>query len=150
MLFCFNLHRGGCVLKNKAFTLMEVLVVMVILGVLASVAIPSYATHIERVRSSEGVQSLTALLSAQKQYQLEDGASYAGDINDLDITIAASGNFAAPAAASVDNGDGTFTVATISRASGAIPYVLSMIDNGVVTCACAGCTPANICAQLGY
>jgi prepilin-type N-terminal cleavage/methylation domain-containing protein len=131
--------------SNKAFTLMEMLVVVLIIGVMASVAIPSYSLHIERVRASEGVQSLTALLAAQKRYQLENSA-YATALGTLDIDVAASANFAVPTVA-----NNAAAVASIQRANNAnIPYVLSMSDTGTVACACAGCTPANICNQIGY
>jgi type IV pilus assembly protein PilE len=123
---------------------MEVMVVMIILGVLATVALPSYSTHIERVRSAEGVQSLTALLSAQKRYQLENSA-YSASLANLDIDIAASNNFNVP---TVANSAGA--VASIVRNSGTVPYTLSINDTGTVACACGACTPANICSQIGY
>jgi prepilin-type N-terminal cleavage/methylation domain-containing protein len=130
--------------NNRAFTLMEMLVVVLIIGVIASVAIPSYSLHIERVRSSEGVQSLTALLAAQKRYQLENSV-YSTTLANLDLDIAASTNFNAP---TVANNAGA--VASIQRISGTIPYVLSISDTGTVACACAGCNPANICTQIGH
>lgn len=129
----------------NGFTLMEVLVVVTIIGVLASVAVPSYATHIERVRSSEGVNSLTALLASQKRFQLENSPNYAAALASLDIDIAASNNFAVPTVA-----NDTTAVASIQR-NGAAGYNLSIDEDGVIACACpVSCTPADICAKLGY
>ena len=119
-------------------------VVVVIIGAIASFAIPSYSRHIEKIRSSEGVQSLTSLLAAQKRYQFENGA-YATLIAQLDISIAASNNFNVP---TVSNA--AAAVASITRSDANIPYQLSISDAGVVSCACAACSPAAICTQLGY
>ncbi len=131
-------------MTHRGFTLMEIMVVLIIMGVLASVALPSYSIHIERVRSSEGVQSLTALLAAQKRYQLENSA-YSASLTNLDIDIAASTNFNVPTVA-----NNSAAVASIVRNSGTVPYTLSINDTGTVACTCGACTPANLCTQIGY
>ena len=48
-------------LKNKSgFTLLEILVVIIIVGVLASVAMPQLFRNVERSRATEALQSLGA------------------------------------------------------------------------------------------
>ena len=71
---------------RKGFTLTEIVVTVIIVSVLASVALPRFTGVFERVRASEGVRILTALLRAQKVYEAENG-SYATDPADLDIEI---------------------------------------------------------------
>jgi type IV fimbrial biogenesis protein FimT len=44
--------------KNQGITLIEVLVVIAILGILASIAVPSYQDMIERNRLKQAVESL--------------------------------------------------------------------------------------------
>ena len=39
--------------KNKGFTLIEIIVVLIILGVIAAIAVPSYFNWVERSRSAE-------------------------------------------------------------------------------------------------
>jgi prepilin-type N-terminal cleavage/methylation domain-containing protein len=147
VLFCFQILTGS-MKNNCAFTLVEMLVVITIIGALTAIAIPSYNTHIERVRSAEGVQSLTALLGSQKRYQLDNGAYAAGPaLTAIDIDIAASNSFDAP---TIANG-GAGWIARITRDSATIPYTLSISATGVVTCSClVACTPANICTRIGY
>jgi prepilin-type N-terminal cleavage/methylation domain-containing protein len=131
---------------RQGFTLVEIIVVVIIIGVLASVAMPSYSIQIEKTRAAEGVQSLTALLAAQKRYQLENGAYEAGPtLTLLDVDITASNNFLAP---TISNAAGA--VASIVRNSATIPYTLSISDTGVVACACGACAPANMCTRIGY
>ena len=63
--------------KSKGFTLIEIIVVLIILGVLASVALPSLFKCIERSRASEAVVSLkhvadymdSCITSGQSCYQ---------------------------------------------------------------------------------
>ena len=108
------------------FTLLEVLVVIIIIGSMAALVIPSYSVHIERVRASEGVSNLTALLAAQKRYQLENSI-YAVSLASLDIDVAASNNFDIPSVA-----NNAAAVAKIVRSDG--NYTLCISDIGVVTC----------------
>ncbi len=56
---------------KKAFTLMEIMIVVVVIGIIASMAIPRYIATIERVRAAEGIDVLSKLLESQKLYFLE-------------------------------------------------------------------------------
>ncbi len=69
-------------MDSKGFTLIEVLVVVVIIGILAAVAIPRFMNaRADAMRSS--IQSdLRNLLSAQESYH-GDAGSYAADISEL-------------------------------------------------------------------
>ena len=59
--------------KKKGFTLVEVLVVVLIVGILAAIAIPSYHFTIERSRATQGITSLTQIAKAQKTYNAKRG-----------------------------------------------------------------------------
>jgi prepilin-type N-terminal cleavage/methylation domain-containing protein len=50
--------------KTDAFTLIELMVVVVILGVLAAIAIPSFIGYVRRARTSEAVQTLGSMYGA--------------------------------------------------------------------------------------
>jgi type IV pilus assembly protein PilA len=50
--------------KNAAFTLIELMVVVVILGVLAAIAIPSFIGYVRRARTSEAIQTLGTMYGA--------------------------------------------------------------------------------------
>ncbi len=121
---------------SRGFTLMEVLVVIVIMSVLAGFALPSYSTHVERVRASEGVQLLVSLLAAQERYRIENNA-YATAIASLDIDIPNASNFTVPP----NLFNAAARVVTIARLGGS--YTLCINSTGVVSCSGA----ANICAQ---
>ena len=71
---------------RKGFTLIELLVVVLIMGILASVAMPQYYKSVEKSRSAEGVALLEAVASAQDRYYMKTG-SYTESLTDLDVGI---------------------------------------------------------------
>ena len=72
---------------RKGFTLVELLVVVLIIGVLASVAIPQYFKAVEKSRIAEAQSTIATIKSAQERYLAGSGA-YASDLNNLDISYA--------------------------------------------------------------
>lgn len=127
--------------ENRAFTLMEVMFVIVIIGVLAALALPRFSRTIEKSRIAEAVNILETLRNAQEVYNLENGV-YTDTLGDLDVTIPVSRNFEAPAVSATPD-----PLASIRRNASGYDYTLTIDIDG--TLRCAGTAPANICAQLG-
>ena len=133
-------------IKNtlSGFTLVELIIVVVIVGGLAVLAIPRYRSTMEAVKSREGVGILTALMGAQKRYALENGGAYTSTLTDLDITIPASTSFNAPTIAT-SNPIASIVRNNTNNAYG--NYTLTITDLGVV--ACSGGS-GSICTKVGY
>ena len=68
-----NLFNKLCSKHKKGFTLFEVLIVVVILGVLATIAVPTYNKLIKKSRVSDGLKVLDMLSNAQDKYFIEHG-----------------------------------------------------------------------------
>lgn len=84
--------------KTQAFTLLELIVVIVILGILAGLAIPTFAGVIEKSRDETTLSTLLALdREAQALAAFEDRAATREDYVDAaaDLTLATAGTFAA-------------------------------------------------------
>ena len=75
--------------NKKGFTLVELAVVIVIIGVLAAFGVPRFREAVERSKAGEAFSYLAAVRSAQERYHSRQG-TYAIDTNELDI------NFPAP------------------------------------------------------
>ena len=55
--------------KNKGFTIIELMIVVVIVGILAKVAISSYSTYIRKSRRADAVNTLMAMSMAEERYR---------------------------------------------------------------------------------
>lgn len=75
-------------LKNNksGFTLLEIIIVIIIVGVLASLALPRFFSTVEFSKSTEALTSLSVLRSSMERCYLGSGATYFGcTIATLDV-----------------------------------------------------------------
>ena len=72
---------------RKGFTLVELAVVIVIIGVLAAFGVPRFLKSVERSKASEAFAYLAAVRSAQERYIAKE-RQYSATISGLDIVQA--------------------------------------------------------------
>jgi len=58
-------------MKRKGFTLVEMLIVVIIIGVLAAIAIPQFMGVVRKSKISEAKTTLRSMLNAEKVYFVE-------------------------------------------------------------------------------
>lgn len=71
--------------RRSGFTLIEMLIVVVVIGILAAVAIPKFANAKARSRAAAIRSDLRNLVTAQEEYLSTNGV-YALNVSDLDFT----------------------------------------------------------------
>ena len=72
--------------NSHGFTLVELAVVVVIIGVLAAFAVPRFLASVERSKAAEAFNYLSSIQAAQERYHARQG-TYASLLTDLDIQM---------------------------------------------------------------
>ena len=87
----------------KGFTLVELAVVIVIIGVLAAFGVPRFLKSVERSKAAEAFGYLSAVCSAQERYIAREG-TYADNISKLDISNSPPKYFTLPEGGTISAG----------------------------------------------
>ena len=143
--------------KNKfqnatAFTLMEIMLVAIIVGILASVALPSWHIAVERTRSAEGVNILENILNSERRFATDNNNTFTNDITILDVSYSTFGNFnpiittdfASPLPVPGTNSE---LVKIRRNAAAPFDYTLHITATGVISCTGGG---GSICTKIGF
>ena len=110
--------------SRKGFTLVELAVVIVIIGVLAAFGVPQFLKSVERSKAAEAFNYLSAVRSAQERYVAKEGA-YADNATStsLDITQVAPKYFdVGTLTATAGNGGSPSWELTLTRKSATSSY----------------------------
>lgn len=76
----------------KGFSLVELLIVIVIIGIIAAFAYPSYRNHIVRTHRSDAIKALTTLSINQERF-LALNNSYSNSASELGMTTSPDGYY---------------------------------------------------------
>jgi prepilin-type N-terminal cleavage/methylation domain-containing protein len=125
--------------RNKGFTLIELMIVILIVGILAAVMSPMMTGRINRARWSEGLSGAGTIATSLRAYCAEQGvdinaapalAAIGLSANDLQGKYFASGNY-------------SITAISYTAATGALTYTIQVtaptgVNGGPVTLDQAG------------
>ena len=76
---------------NRGFTLTELMVVVAIVAILASVAVPSYRNYVMRADRADGVAPLQAIMNAQERFYT-DNQTYTPNLGTGGLAIGPAAN----------------------------------------------------------
>lgn len=106
--------KNGLCKRNDGFTLVELMIVLAVVVILFSIAVPGYNNHVIQTRQTDAQSALLGLASAMEQYRLRTG-SY----------LDAASNINYPLQAPVDGGTAHYDLqiiaATVSYELQAVP-----------------------------
>ena len=70
-----RINRQRIKAKSAGFTLLEIMIVVAIIGILASVALPSYSEYVLRARLTEATNALSSIRALKEQF-FQDNRTY--------------------------------------------------------------------------
>ena len=122
--------------NRKGFSLVELSVVVIIIGVLAAFGIPRMLKSVERSKAAEAFKYLASIRAAQERYQAREG-TYTATLADLDIEQTAPkyftvGTVAAGSTSSLED-SWTLTLSRQGASSGYGPYTVAFTEQGYDT-----------------
>jgi prepilin-type N-terminal cleavage/methylation domain-containing protein len=91
---------------RKGFTLVELAVVIVIIGVLAAFGVPKFLNSVERSKAAEAFAYLSAIRDSEERYLAQQGV-YAADPTQLDIGLQPPKYFTVPTSITTTAGTAT-------------------------------------------
>jgi len=118
---------------RKGFTLVELAVVIIIIGILAAFAVPRFLDSVERSKAGEALNYLAAVRSAQERYQIRQG-TYSDDLTKLDIQMPDPKYFSVgtpgPGSTTSLEDSWTLTLTRSGSAGGYGAYTVTLTDQG--------------------
>jgi type IV pilus assembly protein PilA len=129
-------------IKQKGFTLIELMIVVAVIGVLSAIAVPQYQKYVAKAEVASALATTTGVKTNVEAYSVENGSfpdgSTSGQTED-DLGVPSSipsGSIAFAQGASAGAGTITFTFASAGVSTLLVnkKFALSRAQNGVWTC----------------
>lgn len=133
MTYQTSTRKGLRSTKPNGFTLIELMITVVIIGILASIAYPSYLSQVRKSRRADAVQALAQVQQAQERWRANN-TTYSGSISSLGVNATTAGGYYAIAVSSATTSSYVATATAITGKSQASD---------------TGCTPLTVTVANG-
>lgn len=73
--------------RMRGYTLTDLMITLTVVGLLAALAFPSYATYVERTRIAKAVDDISAICLAIEQFESKNDGALPLDLNELPMDL---------------------------------------------------------------
>lgn len=127
--------------SESGFTLVELLVVMLILGLLAAIAIPSFFNQRDKARDADAKESVRTAQTAIETYATDHDGKYTGaataDLVAIENTLSGLGTRLSVVSATADSYEVQVVSENDSEGAGAMHFNIARASSGGLTHTCA-------------
>jgi type IV pilus assembly protein PilA len=113
--------------NQKGFTMIELMVVVVIVGILAAIAIPIYGKYIKNARMTEATGRIGEIITAEKAYAIEHDGDYTTTSQGI-VDLSSTENFDYTVAGTDTSAVLTITAAGTTSKVGLNTTVVAVVD----------------------
>ena len=135
-------------MKNAGFTLTEMIIVVITLGVVAGFALPSYTKALQKARERDAITQLAVIHAANTLYRSRVGTYYvnpSGTVNDINTNLGIS-IIPGDNTYTYSSNDGTTFTASATDGNYTIEADEGALINGTNPCCSGGsCRATNDC-----
>ncbi len=137
--------------NNRGFTLLELLVVVLIIGILAAVALPQYQKAVAKARAVQALTALQAIVQGQEAYYLAHG-EYDPSFTHLDIDMPAlsEGWEIVFANSGSNTEEDNMSIAVYKQFADGPLYFNYYVGSKEYTCMCDANTTCALCASFPH
>ena len=115
---------------DRGFTLIEVMIVVVIIGILAAIVVPDYLSRLDRAREVSTKGNMHTLQLAAEDYAVENSGTYSGVMDASHVANRLPSQFSNPFSKQGGAGVAWEDRASLSAAPTLMPGISSYADSG--------------------
>jgi prepilin-type N-terminal cleavage/methylation domain-containing protein len=119
--------------SKRGFTLVELAVVIVIIGVLAALGVPRFIKSVERSKAAEAYAYLSSVRASQERYHAREG-TYCSTITELDLMLSTPKYFTVgtvgPGGTESLENSWSLTLTRLGASAGYGPYTVTFTEDG--------------------